>query len=31
MWWFVVGFCSALIGLYMVAYGLAKFFEGADE
>ncbi len=31
MLWFGVGFVTALIGLCMVVYGLAKFFEGADE
>ena len=31
MGWFVLGFLNALIGLYLVVYGLAKFFEGADE
>lgn len=31
MGWFIVGFLSAFIGLYLVVYGLAKFFGGADE
>ena len=31
MLWFLAGVCSAVIGLYMVVYGLAKFFGDADE